>query len=71
MSAAQPLAEIQGTAAALAALLRLLARAHEDLADFNDQAAVAWLLPVAERMAADIAAVAEDAQKRPPPSAVE
>lgn len=48
---------IHGDAAALAALLRLLARAHEDLTDVEDQAAVAWLLPVAARMAADIAAV--------------
>ena len=66
-----PMAGIMETAAALGALLQLLARAHQDLGDAEDQAAVAWLLPVAARMAADIAAVAEAELNRQPTGAVE
>ena len=64
------MAGIMETASALSHLLRLLAKAHEDLGDAEDQAAVAWLLPVAARMAADIAVVAEDDLNRTPPGAV-
>lgn len=58
------------TASQLAALLRLLAGAHQDLGDAEAQAAVGWLLPLAARLADDIAAVAEDELNRQPPSAV-
>lgn len=69
-AAPNSMAEVMETAEALAALLRLLASAHQDLGDAEDQAAVAWLLPVAARMAADIAVVAEDDLNRTPPGAV-
>ncbi len=70
-AAPSSMAGIMETASALSHLLRLLSRVHEDLGDAEDQAAVAWLLPVAARMAADIAAVAEDELNRPTAGAVE
>ena len=70
-AAPSSMAGIMETASALSHLLRLLSRVHEDLGDAEDQAAVAWLLPVAARMAADIAAVAEAELNRQPTGAVE
>lgn len=65
-----PMAGIMETASALSHLLRLLASVHQDLGDAEGQEAVAWLLPVAARMAADITAVAEEELNRTPPGAV-
>lgn len=53
------------TASELAALLRLLATAHRDLKDPEAQVAVCWLLPVAARMADDIALVADELESAP------
>lgn len=69
-AAPSSMAGIMETASALSHLLRLLASVHQDLGDVEDQEAIAWLLPVAARMAADIAAVAEDDLNRTPPGAV-
>jgi hypothetical protein len=69
-AAPSSMAGIMETASALSHLLRLLASVHQDLGDVEDQEAIAWLLPVAARMAADIAAVAEAELNRQPPGTV-
>ena len=61
-----PMARIMVTASGLAALLRMIGRAQERVGDFEAQADVGWLLPFAERMAAEIAAISEDELDRDP-----
>ena len=56
--------EIMEKSSALSAQLRLLRGAHADLSDLENQDAVTWLLPLAEHLAAEIAAVAENELER-------
>ena len=65
------MADIMLMAWELKSLLRLLGPAHENLGDFEKQEFVGWLLPVAARMAAEIAALAEDNLDRPRGAVVE
>lgn len=52
--------DIMSRAIELAALLRMLSAAHEDLNDYLSQADVGWLLPMAARMADEIARAADE-----------
>jgi hypothetical protein len=48
------------TACQLAALLRLLEKHHQDLSDIEAQSALAWLLPLAARLAEDVVAMLDE-----------